>query len=98
MTNEKKSQAHQAWLESRKLGVSGSDIACIMGANPYKSEDALLLDKLGVGKPFTGNAATRAGQRLEPMVADWYAKRNEKILINGSFTKSAEEAGAESGQ
>jgi putative phage-type endonuclease len=91
MTNEEKAQAHQTWLESRKLGVSGSDIACIMGSNPYKSEDALLLDKLGVGKPFTGNAATRAGQRLEPMVADWYAKRNEQIIINGAFTKSTED-------
>lgn len=82
---------HEEWLEARKLGVSGSDIACIMGANPYKSEEQLLLDKLGIGKPFVGNAATRAGQRLEPLVANWWAKRNQKIIINGAFTVSEED-------
>ena len=82
---------HEEWLEARRQGVSGSDIAVIMGANPYKSEVQLLMDKLGVGKPFTGNAATRAGQRLEPLVANWWAKRNQQIITNGAFTVSQED-------
>lgn len=49
------------------------------------------MDKLGIGKPFTGNAATRAGQRLEPLVANWWAKRNQQIITNGAFTVSQED-------
>ena len=79
---------HAEWLEARRQGVSGTDISVLLGVNPYKSVDDLIMDKLGVGKPFTGNSATRAGQRLEPFVANHWAKRNQKIIVNGSFTKS----------
>ena len=80
----------EEWLAARRLGVSGTDVAILMGLNPYKAEDDLLLEKLGVGKRFEGNAATRAGQRLEPFVASLWARENQKILINGSFTVSEE--------
>lgn len=81
---------HEQWLAARRLGVSGTDIATLLGHNPYKSEPDLILDKLGVGKPFVGNAATRAGQTLEPYVANAWAKRHQKIIINGSFSISEE--------
>lgn len=81
---------HEEWLKARRKGVSGTDIAAIMGLNPYKSESQLLVEKLGVGVPFTGNAATRAGQRLEPFVANWWAYRNQTIITNGAFTVSSE--------
>lgn len=77
---------HAAWLAARKLGVSGSDISVLLGCNPYKKEDDLVLDKLGVGKPFIGNAATRVGLKLERFVADAWAEREKKILIGGEFT------------
>jgi len=80
---------HAEWLEARRQGVTGTDISILLGVNPYKSVDDLIMDKLGVGKPFTGNAATRAGQRLEPFVANHWAKRNQKIIVNGSFTRSS---------
>ncbi len=78
------------WLEARRQGVSGTDISVLLGVNPYRSVDDLILDKLGIGKKFEGNAATRAGQRLEPFVANHWAKRNQKIIVNGAFTKSEE--------
>ena len=79
---------HDEWLAERRLGVSGTDVSVLLGHNPYKSETQLILDKLGLGKPFTGNDATLAGQRLEPFVANHWAKRNQKIITNGSFVKS----------
>lgn len=77
----------QEWLDARRKGVSGTDLAAIMGFNPYKSESDVLMEKLGMGKPFVGNAATRAGQKLEPIVADLYSSRNQRILINGQFLR-----------
>lgn len=77
---------HQAWLNKRKLGVTGTDISAILGVNTHKSEDDLILDKLGMGKPFNGNAATRAGVLLEQHVANAWAKREQTIIINGDFT------------
>lgn len=82
---------HEEWLAAKLKGISGTDIGVLMGANPYKTEYQLLLDKLGLGKPFIGNAATMAGQRLEPIVANWWAKQNQTILINGVFTRSKED-------
>ena len=78
----------EAWLAARRLGVTGTDIAACMGLNLYKSEEDVLLDKLGQGKPFFGNAATRAGQRLEPLVANAWSQREQVILTNGEFTIS----------
>ena len=77
---------HADWLAARRLGVSGSDISVLLNVNPYKKEDDLILDKLGVGKPFVGNAATRVGLKLERFVADAWAGREKQILIGGSFT------------
>lgn len=75
----------QAWLDARKLGVTGTDIGVLMGVNPYKNVDQLILDKLGVGKPFIGNNATKAGVILEPIVAAEWAKRNGQVITQGVF-------------
>lgn len=40
-------QGTQEWLDYRKTGVGGSDVATIMGQNPYKKREALLREKLG---------------------------------------------------
>ena len=74
------------WLAERRLGIGGSDIAILLGLNPWKSEQDLIMDKLDLipqKDQFQGNEATRAGNRLEPFVADWYAERHHQILING---------------
>ena len=77
----------ETWLAERRLGVTGSDISVLMGVNPFKKTDDLILDKLGIGRKFEGNAATRAGQVLEPIVAKCWAERNNKEITQGVFTK-----------
>ena len=79
-----------AWLDARKRGVSGTDVAALMGLNPYKKEADVLMDKLGRGKEFVGNAATRAGNKLEPIVADLYSSRFQRILTPGEFLRHPE--------
>lgn len=81
---------HTEWLQARRAGIAGVDISVLLGANPYKTEDDLLLDKLGVSAPFRGNDATRAGQRLEPFVASLWSRENGVIITPGEFTISRE--------
>ena len=78
----------ETWLAERRLGVSGSDISVLMGANPYKNVDDLILDKLGRSAPFLGNEYTRAGLILEPFVANGWAQRTNVEIEQGVFTKS----------
>lgn len=53
------------WLNWRKGVIGASDAATIMGENPWASSRSLLEEKLGHHRSFSGNAATREGNRLE---------------------------------
>ncbi|MEG0730688.1 MAG: YqaJ viral recombinase family protein, partial [Cetobacterium sp.] len=55
------------WLERRKLGIGGSDVAAILGESKYKCSLDVYNDKV-VGSDFKGNRATLMGHRLEPVV------------------------------
>lgn len=80
--------SHEAWLAARKLGVSGTDVGVLLGLNRYKSEEELIMDKLGLGPGFAGNAATRAGTLLEPFIARAWSERTSTPLELGVFTVS----------
>jgi len=61
------------FLEERKTGIGGSDAAVILGLSKYKTPLELAEEKLGLVPPFAGNRFTEAGNRLEDVIADWYA-------------------------
>ena len=69
--------ARQAWLQSRRLGIGGSDVAAILGLSKYKSPYQLWLDKTGRSdlEDSTSEPAYW-GNMLEDIVAKEYAKRN----------------------
>jgi putative phage-type endonuclease len=54
------------WYAKRMTRITASEAASILGENPYESATDVLFKKSGLGKPFTGNAATQYGQRHEP--------------------------------
>jgi putative phage-type endonuclease len=62
------------WLSWRNNGIGASDAPIIMGENPWQTVDALLREKRGLAKPFSGNAATRRGSELEPEARRKYEK------------------------
>ena len=41
----------EQWLEERKKGIGGSDVACILGMSPYKTNVALWEEKVGIREP-----------------------------------------------
>lgn len=46
MTNEQRT----AWLESRRTGIGGSDVAAVLGLNPWKTPLDVWNDKLGISE------------------------------------------------
>jgi putative phage-type endonuclease len=61
------------FLQERKTGIGGSDAAVILGLSKYKTPLELAEEKLGLVAPFAGNRFTEAGNRLEDVIARWYA-------------------------
>lgn len=69
-----KDMPKEDWLEWRKKGIGGSDVAAICGLSRYKSALAVYLDKIGELPPVEDNPKMAAGRRLEPFIADWFTE------------------------
>jgi putative phage-type endonuclease len=65
----------QAYREKQK-GVGGSDVATILGLNPYKTNFTLWLEKTGQIEPpnLSGNEFIEWGNILEPVIREKFAK------------------------
>jgi putative phage-type endonuclease len=62
-----------AQKEMRRTGVSASDVSAIVGVNPWRSPLDVYCEKLGIAPEQPESAAMKAGNYLEPVIADWYA-------------------------
>lgn len=77
------------WLETRKLGIGGSDVAGILGESKYKSPIDVWNDKVN-GSKFTGNRFTHWGHMLEEVVAKEFDNKHKDFLVfefNKTFKK-----------
>lgn len=64
--------SRQEWLAERKNGIGSSEIATIMGVNPWQTPYQLWLNKRGEGDEVKDTAAMRAGRYLEDAVARYF--------------------------
>ena len=87
-----KDMSHEDWLRERKNGIGGSDVACVLGLNKYKSAFALYNEKKSEELEDFDNEAMRVGRDLEEYVASRFTElsgikvRHENaILINEDF-------------
>lgn len=69
----------EEWLDYRRLGIGGSDVAAIMGISPFATIKDLYYDKIGV-KPTIDEGesnwvAKEVGHRLEDLVAMIFSKK-----------------------
>ena len=62
-------------LPERGRGIGSSDIAAISGLNPWRKPIDVWLEKTGRAKSGPATDAMQAGQRIEPVLAEWYADR-----------------------
>lgn len=74
--------SREEWLNQRKKGVGGSDIAAICGHDPYKSPLDVYLDKVGESEPVEDNDFMKAGRYMEPMVAEMFQDETGLQLIS----------------
>lgn len=63
------------WLQARKKGIGGSDIAAIAGLSPWRSPMAVYLEKIGEIPDQEETEAMYWGTKLEDIVAEEFALR-----------------------
>ena len=66
------------WLDWRRRGIGGSDVAAIMGISPFRTARDIYYDKLGIAAvdEDKGNwVAMEMGNLLEDLVARIFERR-----------------------
>lgn len=65
-----------AWLDQRRKGVGGSDVAAIMGLSPWRSACQTWAEKSGLteAEDISGRPSVVWGNILEPIVGEHYAE------------------------
>ena len=75
---ETESLSREQWLEYRRLGIGGSDVAAIMGISPFRTARDVYYDKLGTAEVggYEGNwVAMEMGSLLEGLVAEIFRRK-----------------------
>lgn len=75
----------EAWLERRKKHATASDIAAILGLNPFKGPAQVQGEKLGFRSSDPENAAMRRGKLLEPVAAIRYTEETGRNVRRQPF-------------
>ena len=75
-----------AQVAQRRTGISASEVAAIVGLDPYRSPIDVWLDKTGRAQPFAGNDRTKWGNLLEPQIrADYAERRGLRVEVPGTL-------------
>lgn len=85
------SEDEKEWLAVRNKGIGGSDIGAICGVSPFSSARQIYLKKTGQYDEATQQASDSSermlfGHLLEPIVANEFARRTGKLLIEAGAT------------
>lgn len=62
------------WLAARRTGIGGSDIASILGANPWKGALAVWADKTGKVEDHEAGEAALWGSKIEPLILEHFGQ------------------------
>jgi|TARA_A200000159_G_scaffold157252_1_gene173143 putative phage-type endonuclease len=73
-------QKSQEWLDLRGNMLTASDCATAISLNHYETPFDLLLKKCGKGPVFTGNEATRHGEKYEDEARILYEQRHNEVV------------------
>ena len=69
------------WLQFRRRGIGGSDIAAICGISKWRTPTHVYLEKLGEAPEQVKNEAAEWGTRLEPLIAEKFSQENPDWAI-----------------
>lgn len=68
------------WLAERKNGIGASEVAALLGEDPYTTREELIRRKRGEAPDFDGNRATRLGHYLEPWILEEYGDLQDECV------------------
>lgn len=76
-------EVNAQWVENRKHGIGGSDVATIMGLNRFSSPYEVWLVKTGQTESpdLSGKEAVEWGNRLEDVVASKFAELHPELKV-----------------
>lgn len=77
-------QTRDEWLEIRKTGIGSSEVATVVGLNPFETPYQLWREKLGIDPPKQETFAMKAGHYLEDAVAQFWADETGQDIIKSS--------------
>lgn len=85
------SRDRDAWLRARRRGLTGSEVAAILGLHPYKSALEVYADKVGAEVDSDVAEVALWGQLFEPAILAEYGRRSGRIVIpSGELLQSRE--------
>ena len=73
-------QTRQEWLEQRKQGIGGSDVAPILGMSKWRTPLQVYEDKIGIATDQEDNPAMKWGRNLEPIIRQEYAEATGRTV------------------
>lgn len=85
-------QGSPEWLNWRKKGIGGSEIASVMNESKYKTRYQLWLEKTGAVEPedLSNNFAVNRGKTLEPIAREIINEQLKKNFVPCLFQGDAE--------
>ena len=72
------------WLDYRRAGIGSSEIATIVGLNPFETPYQLWRRKIGLDEPKSETFAMRAGHYLEDAVSQFWSDATGRQIIKAS--------------
>ena len=74
---------HESWLKNRRKYLGGSDISCIMGLNPWKTNRQLYDEKKGLVEPpdLSDNALVQYGTQAEEHIRALFALDHPDLTV-----------------
>ena len=76
-------KTREKWLEARKKFIGGSDVSCILGLNPYRTNQQLYREKKGLALPddLSDNELVRYGTLAEEHIRALFALDHEELKV-----------------
>lgn len=84
MVEMHKCKNHASWLKNRSKYIGGSDVACILGYNPWKTNLQLYREKVGLveAPDLSGNAAVEYGTKAEEHIRALFALDHPELEVS----------------
>ncbi len=79
-------KSHEDWLKQRRGGITGTDIAGLMGVSKYKSPMSIYVDKTSAPLQEEASEPMLLGDHMEDTIAQYWAKQRKGYVLRNINT------------